>query len=168
MPWTTPPSFTSGQVITATDLNTYLRDNTSYLLSRPKNAVKRDNNANYTTTSASFVDIDGTNLSITLSVSGSAVLLAFSGTVNSSSNQPAFDFTVDGTRVGTGGSDGLMTMTGNIQSNATFIALVTGLSAGSHTFKVQWRAVSGTTLLYAGNGTGGQDVQPYFSAVEVA
>src|SRR5258706_5274648 len=106
MPWSTPPTFTSGQVITATDLNTYLRDNPNYLLSRPKNAVKRDNNANYTTTSASFVDIDGTNLSITLSVSGSAVLLAFSGTVNASSTHTAFDFTVNAVRVGSAGCGG--------------------------------------------------------------
>src|SRR5258705_10834049 len=124
MPWSTPPTFTSGQVITATDLNTYVRDNTNYLLSRPKNAVKRDNNANYNTTSATFVDIDGTNLSITLSINGSAVLLAFSGTVNSSSNQPSFDFTVDGTRVGSAGGDGLMSITGNLELNATIIALV--------------------------------------------
>jgi hypothetical protein len=168
MAWSTPPTFTSGQVITATDLNTYLRDNENYLLSRPKNFVKHDNNADYTTTSSSFVDIDGTNLTITLTLSGSAVLLSFTAVINDSSNQPAFDFTVDGTRVG-GSTDGLMTISGgNGRYCATMVALVTGLSAAAHTFKVQWRAVSGTATLYAGSGTSGNDTLPYFSAVEVA
>ena len=35
MAWTTVPTFTAGQVIAASDLNTYLRDDSNYLYSRP-------------------------------------------------------------------------------------------------------------------------------------
>ncbi|SRR5258708_14989557 len=72
MSFTTVPTFTPGQVVTATDLNTYLRDNEGYLLNRPSQIILRDNNANYTNNVAgSYANIDGTNLAITLNFSGS-------------------------------------------------------------------------------------------------
>src|SRR5713226_7938382 len=101
MGWSTPPTFVTGQLVGATDLNTYVRDNTNYLLARPKNAIKRDNNANYTSTSTSFVDIDGTNLVIVLATSGTTVLLNFQGVYTYNGGTyvtAAFDFNIDGTR----------------------------------------------------------------------
>jgi hypothetical protein len=170
--WTTPPTFTPGQIVTATDFNSYLRDNPLYLLARPSQSILRDNNASYTTTSTSFVDIDGTNLKITMSISGSAVLLGFTGAmILSTTGYAKFDFDVDGTRFANGGTDGLTA--GNfINGNPnliTMMALVTGLAAGSHTFKPKWCVSSGaiTGTLFAGNGTGGQDFLPDFWAVEV-
>ena len=137
MPWTAPPTFTPGQVVTATDLNTYLRDNPSYLFTRPNGVIKRLNAANYSTTSTSFVDIDGTNLAVTLALTGSAVLVTFIGKSVSAHTPGDHDFTIDGARFAntTRGLAG-------INSSDVFMSycvLVTGLSAGSHVFKPQWK-----------------------------
>src|SRR5258707_3675416 len=114
MAWTPFPTtpqvyFYTGQLIAAADMNTYIRDNMNYLYARPKTVIKRDNNADFTTTSATFVDIDGTNLAITMTISGSAVLLNFQAVaVYVGSFQVApFDFTIDGTRYASAGVDGM-------------------------------------------------------------
>src|SRR5690242_16872399 len=135
MGWTTPATWNPGQVISATDLNTHLRDNLNYLLSgRARQVIKRDNNANYSTTSTSFVDIDATNLSITLNLSGSAVLVTFTAVAdNTGGGLPVLDIDVDGTRYGSAGADGLVQAGGN-KSPVTLSVLITGLSAGNHTF----------------------------------
>ena len=59
MTWITPKTWAVDELVTASMLNTHLRDNLNYLLGRPKQVIRRDNNATYTTTSTSFVDIDG-------------------------------------------------------------------------------------------------------------
>jgi hypothetical protein len=167
MGWTLPATWNPGQVISATDLNTHLRDNLNYLFSgRPRQTIKRDNNANYTTTSTSFVDLDATNLSITLNLSGSAVLLLFTAISTTGGGGVAFvDFDIDGTRFAAGGADGLGSL-GN-RTGATIAVLVTGLSAGNHTFKVKWKANTGAATIYAGSGVAGDDFIPTFSAVEI-
>lgn len=170
MAWTTPPSWSTSQLVTATQMQV-LSDDLSYLLNRPGNAVKRDNGSNYTTTSTSFGDIDGTNLKITLACSGSAVLLAFTGSCTvTSGSYIMFDFDIDGTRFASAGADGL-TAHQLINANPSCICMaviVTGLSAGSHVFKVQWRVSGGTGTLASGNGGAGADYITAFSAVEVA
>ncbi len=160
--WTSPVTWNPGQVVAASDLNAQLRDNLIYLFARPQGVVKRDNGASYTTTSTSFVDIDGTNLKITLNISGSAVLLGFTGC----GYLAQFDFLIDSTRYASAGADGLVDAGGAL-GPICMIGLVTGLAAGSHTFKVQWKVTGGTGALYAGNGTGGQDFIPTFWASEV-
>ena len=166
MAWTNPATWTPGQVISATDLNTHLRDNLVYLLSRPTSVVKRDNNANYTTTSTSFVDVDGTNLKITLTLSGSAVLLGF--TVMATNNA-MFDILIDSTRYASGGVDGLMASpdASLTKSPVSASILITGLSAAAHTFKLQWKASTATATLYAGAGASGTDFIPTLWAMEI-
>lgn len=173
MAWTTPVTWTTNQLVTAADLNAQVRDNLNYLFNgRPKFSILRDNNANYTTTSLTFVDVDGTNLKGTLALSGGAVLLGFNCAMVGLNIRGYFDFAVDGTRVGTAGTNGLMRQTegnGGGDGGVSLVALVTGLSAGSHTFTIQWRAhISGTLTMYAGNGTAGQDFIPHFWGIEVA
>ena len=167
MAWTAPATWSPGQVVTATDFNAQLRDNLGYLLSRPNSSIKRDNNANYTTTSGVFVDIDTTNLSIQLTTSGSAVLLGFTGVLNTSGNDGYLDFTIDGTRYGSAG-DGIAQISGAVDRTVSMLALVTGLAAGAHTFKVVWGVGSGTLTLRSGNGVTYQNLIPSFFAVEVA
>src|SRR5215813_1900723 len=140
MPWNTPPTFTAGQVVTASDLNSFVRDNPNYLLSgRPGSAIKRDNNANYSSTSTSFVAIDGTNLAVTITTNGTKARVSFVGVFNpagTSSASAAFDIDVDGTRVGSAGVDGLVVAAGANPALVSFSVTVTGLSVGAHPFKV--------------------------------
>src|SRR5262245_16030792 len=172
MPWNTPPTFTAGQVVTASDLNSFVRDNPNYLLAgRPGSAIKRDNNSNYSSTSTSFVAIDGTNLAITITLNGTKARVSFVGVFNPSgtaSAQAAFDVDIDGTRVGSAGADGLIVTQGGSPVIVGFSLTVTGLSVAAHTFKIVWKAqAAGTVVLASGNGTAGQDFIPIFCVEEV-
>src|SRR5258708_27216246 len=171
MAWTTPPTFTKGQLVAASDLNSYVKDNTNYLLNRPQNNIKRDANGGYSTTSTSFVDVDATNLAITLTISGSAIAFGFDGWITgATTGQTEFDVTIDGTRYASGGTDGWIGMsdTSPILGQISGTGLATGLSAGSHTLKLQWRNRTGnTSAMAAGSGTAGQDFLVHFWAVEV-
>jgi hypothetical protein len=106
-----------------------------------------------------------------MSISGSAVLLGFTGAYNlSNTGYVKWDFDVDGSRYASGGADGLIsTIYPGNPANISMVALVVGLSAGSHTFKPKWCVSVGTLTasLYAGNGVGGSDFLPDFWAVEV-
>jgi hypothetical protein len=165
--WTTPATWAASQLVTASDLNVQMRDNLGYLFARPQVRILRDNGADYTTTSSSFVPVDSTNLKITLTISGSAVLLCFIGVFyNTTANEVHVDLDVDGSRVGSAGNDGLA-FTGQAPATVSIVVLVTGLTPGAHTFNVQWRADGGTAHLHSGSGVGNEDHIPVFSAVEV-
>lgn len=107
--------------------------------------------SNITTTSASFVDM--TNMSVTLTILTGKALLMFSAAVGNSTDtgDVVLRFDIDGTSQehtiivsGAGGKPADWTDPASMQF------LVTGLSAGSHTFKVQWHR--GTGGIAASNG----------------
>lgn len=170
MGWTAPSTWNPGQVVGASDLNVQLRDNMAYLLSqRPGVLVKRDNNAAYTTTSAVFVDVDSTNLAISLTINGSAVLVTFAAVVTCSLLGDVYmDITVDGTRYGSAGADGVWEThidTAGYGHSLSGAIMVTGLSAGLHTFKLQWKTNTGTASLFSGLAP--TDVITCFGAREI-
>lgn len=171
MAWTTPRTWVASEVPTAANFNAHVRDNLNYLLTRPGAAVKRDNGATYTTTSASFANVDGTNLTATINIAGGKALVYFAGVAAGSDTQKiSFDFTVDGTRYGAAGADGMVhaSIVGAGATNGVgFTAMVTGLSVGSHTFTLQWKTSAFTASLYSGNGSGGADYIVSFGAQEV-
>src|SRR5437763_981331 len=151
MPYSTLPTVNPGDVISSSSWGNQIKTNEDYLFNgRPGQVIKRDNNADYTTTSTSFVDIDGTNLMITATINSGKALVIFTGHF-SITGSIQVDILVDGTRYLSAGADGF----GNAAAgNNAFVALVTGLSVGSHTFKPQWKTGSGATeRLRAGNGT---------------
>ncbi len=173
MGWTTPATWNPGQIVSATDLNTHLRDNMNYVgTGRPKMVQKVDNNADYTTTSPTFVDAHATNLAATITTNGGAVQVSVTGMYANPPTAGAgyFDVAVDGTRIGSAGADGLCRVnppSGSPPSPFSFTVIVTGLSAAAHTFKLQWKVASGTGTLYGGNGTAGQDFIPVLSVEEI-
>lgn len=158
MTWTTPRTWQVDELVTADLLNTHLRDNLNALKSPPSQQVVRDNEAAYSTTSTSFVVVDGTNLKITLTTTGGDVLVGFTGTAHADSTsgrQMSFDVQVDGSggwAQDQGYAGGIVTTA--IQSTIAQAVgfgpiLITGLSAGVHTFAVQWRMNAGTGYLHA-------------------
>jgi hypothetical protein len=174
MAWTTPRTWVDGEVPGGSTFNAHVRDNLLYLLARPNQRISRDAGSSYTTTSTSFVDIDGTNLSISLTTSGSAVLIGMAGAVRGDSTdvRACFDVTIDGTRYAAttteGITQGLPPVGGNFKSPISFAVLATGLSVGSHTFRLQWKVqAAGTTALLSG-GVANNDHPISFWAVEVA
>ena len=111
---------------------------------------------NYTTTSTTFADVDGSNTNLTISTGAHRVMIMFTGTAKNSTNTFSvyFDVDIDGTRFGNGDA-GII----RIQSapagglhNASFTVVTSALSAGSHTFKLRWR-VDGNTATIMNTGT---------------
>jgi hypothetical protein len=152
MTWTTPQTWVAGSVVSAAQLNEQLRDNLTYLLSRPHQRIIR--NAGYSTTSTSFVDIDSTNLSITLTLSSGAVLVGLEANVSydaGGGSRPVFDITIDGARYANAVATGLGGITGPsgaFTAHLSFTVLVVGLTVGSHVFRPVWRnSVTGATSL---------------------
>jgi hypothetical protein len=103
----------------------------------------------YSTTSTSFVDVDATNLATTITTTGgSSTVIAwasFSGGANAGANSAFFDLILGSTRANTStfcnryfnntGSDGVM-------FPFNIFGRWTGLSAATHTVKLQYRATS--------------------------
>jgi hypothetical protein len=151
--WTAPRTWTTGDLVAAGDLNTHLRDNQEWLKTPPFVEKKQVNiPASYTTTSTTLVDIDATNLSLTLATTGGNVLVGFIGYVSASPATPAviLQLVVNGTAV-TG--DYFTARAANAPDTAlNFTYLHTGLAAGTHTFKMQWRvSAAGTASLFRNN-----------------
>jgi hypothetical protein len=163
--WHTPASWSVGQLVTATNLNEQLRDNLEFLKTPPTALYNVNQGSDYTTTSTSFVDVDATNLSLTITTAGGDVLIAFMGFTGGTS-RAYYDVAIDGVRLA--GDDGLIA---NVLANFTpvsFVALKQGLAPGSHTFKLQWKVNSGTATMYAGAGTSALDIHPQFWVREVS
>ena len=150
MPWTSPATFIPGQIIAAADLNSQLRDNELYLLAgRPVGYVVRQGSADYVTSSTSFVDVDAANAILTLTLNGSRALVIATGTMEAPVGQDMyFDWIVDST-TRAGGSSGVSQSNNNNQRQQfTAIGFFNGLSAGVHTFKLQYRSASGAATLH--------------------
>lgn len=71
MSWTVPITWTSGQVVGASDLNNHIRDNSLYLASRPYAKIAFAT-AGIVISSTSYVKVDSTNLQMSISTSGGA------------------------------------------------------------------------------------------------
>jgi hypothetical protein len=165
MAWTQPKTWAS-EPLTSSDLNTHLRDNLEILKDPPSDDNILNQGSDYTTTSTAFVNIDGTNLSLTITTQGGAVMVHFHGVVGNGTGTVFLDFTIDSVRHG--GDDGIIRTVSNNQQGISFTRLITGLAAGSHTFTLQWKVNANTGTLYAGAGTSLFDVHPQFWVREVS
>jgi hypothetical protein len=145
-------------------MNVHIRDNLLALKAPPTSSYVLNQGADYTTTSTSFVDLDATNLALTITTTGGDVLIGFYGYVYNATGSTFFDVLLDGVRVA--GDDGLLrTSTAAFPFSCAYLKV--SLAAGSHTFKLQWKVNTGTTTLYAGAGTASNDVHPQFWVREV-
>ena len=146
--WTTMNDLSTGDLVTEADMDA-IRGNIEYLLDPNPQRLLRDNGGNYSTTSTAFVDVDGTNLAATITTHGGPVLVLASGVYyGSASIVISLDIAVDGTRLGSSFAEGLYRKAVSTGADAfTLAALVTGLSAGAHTFKLQWKVNTGTGYL---------------------
>lgn len=169
--YATPKTWAASEALTATLFNTYIRDQVLALKSPAHFRCYIDEAADYTTTSTTFVDIDATDLSATVTTGGGKFLIGFSGAVYQSATtlRVYLDVSLDGTRLGL--DDGLMvtrvsTLVGH--GGVSFTVLTGTLAAGSHTFKLQWKVDGGTGGMYAGAATATADLHPTFWGIELA
>lgn len=170
MTWTTPKTW-ANETLTAADMNTHIRDNLDYLkttldgISGQGSAqYLADEASDYTTTSSTFVDVDATNFAHTITTKGGDVLIGFVGVVHTGGNRVFFDVDIDGSLFAD--DDGIIVHDVSSSEHVSFVVMVTGLSAASHTFKLQWKRNAGTSTLYAGAGVS-IDTKPQFWVREI-
>lgn len=111
---------------------------------------------NYTTTSDTFADVDGTNITITKTFTGARharICVALTGQSSVATGAIGFDIDIDGTRL-LNTTYGLVFNMGNTGAMPISFCLITSsaLTAGSHTFKLQWRKVGAITATAWGSG----------------
>ncbi|MGB1284983.1 MAG: hypothetical protein ACPG7F_00500 [Aggregatilineales bacterium] len=127
-------------------------------------AYEADEGSNYTTTSTSFVDVDGTNFAHTITVPASGkVLVGFAGGISATA-RVKLNVSAAGSDVA--GDDGIFTVQAS-NVNGSFAYLCTGLTAGSREFKLRWKVNSGTGTIYAGAGLGDFDNHPQFWVIGI-
>lgn len=126
----------------------------------------------YTTTSTSFVDVDATNLALTIVTQARRVMIVVSAIAKNAavSQVVRLDVDLDGARLGM--TDGLASyhaFANGGQGNIGFTWITDVLSAGSHIFKLQWKVSGSTGTLFGGGGAGGSGTVPLrMSVMELA
>jgi hypothetical protein len=166
--WTTPATWAVDQLVTASDLNTHLRDNLNALKTPPSAHYECNEGSDYALTSTSFANVDGTHLSLTITTTGGDVFVGFHGNVvnDGSDHLLMLDVTVDGTPHA--GDDGLVDLSSTPGRPVCFMRLIAGLSAGSHTFNLTYKVSAATVTLLAGAGTSAGDLHPQFWVREMS
>lgn len=159
--WTANRSWIAGEIVSAALMNQYVRDNLDWLKTPTANAPATFA-TNFTTTSATLVDVTGMTATLTSNGGGFEVhcdlLISHSSTNNST-----FDILVDGVAE-SGLTLGLATY--SLVANAkTYMGLhhhITAKAAGSHTIKLQCLTGGGTLTIYGTTGV----FSPYFYVKE--
>lgn len=167
MAWSVPKTWATGELVTAALLNGHLRDQLDYLFTPPVDVINLNLGADLTTTStASFVDVDGTNLAQTIVTSGEDVRITFSGTFSHSTGGSRVYLRIEKDGVPMQADDGLLEhtlITNGARHHISFDIIDESPSGGSHTYKLQWKTSAATVTLHAGAG-GTSDVHGQFAA----
>ena len=155
MAWTTPKTdWTTGELVSASDMNA-IGENLAALRSLSATVAVYTTTGDIQIDSNTFVDVDSDNLNLTITTAGGDVLVHFHGSVHLNRREGGyFDVDIDGAHQG--GNDGILRIyfspprdNGDAYKTVSFTRLIQNLSAGSHTFKLQWKT-QGTILLKAG------------------
>lgn len=167
--WTTPKTWAVDELVTASALNTHLRDNLNALKTPPSAHYECNEGSDYTTVSTTFVDVDATNLALTITTNGGDVLVHFHGLVGNNTGRVHLDvYESDGDAL-IAGDDGMVRSGPSAEAETlTFTRLIAGLDAGEHTFKLRWKVNAGTGTLYAGAGSANADMHSQFWAREIS
>lgn len=171
MAWSAPMTFVGNTVLSAANLNTYLRDNLSQLapakattanrifVSTGTNAIAEraystsQVSATQTRSATGYGDLATAGPSVTVTT-GTQALVGFSCFIfnSSSADLSNVSFAVSGATTISPGDDGIMHMEilGSQSERVGVIEYVTGLTAGSNTFTLKYSVGSG----FAPVGTG--------------
>lgn len=145
MAWTTPPTYTVGEVLGSSLMNNISGDLTD--LDARTRPVTNSVTTSETTTSTTYTSLATAGPAVTL-VTGTAAIVGISGEVQTTGGgvSPRMAFAVSG--ASTVAATDLWSI--RVDSSAivnvqtSFVVLVTGLTAGSNTFTAQYRVGSGT------------------------
>lgn len=147
--WTTPRTWAVGELVTAAMMNQHVRDNLDWLKT-PISALATWS-SNFTTTSASYVDI--TSATVTLTLNGGGVDVFFLADAGSSAAATStIQVVVNGAVY-----QRVITMVWNAASDVRPIGFVlhipaSALVVGSNTIRLQAQTNSGTLTIYGSSG----------------
>lgn len=168
MAYTAPTPRSTGDLITASIYNTDIVDNIAALKSPPTGAHTVNEASDLVTNSTTFTNIDA-DLSLAITTTGGDVIVHFEcyGGSTAGGVRMYLDFTVDGTRHA--GDDGISETMAATLAPMSFTRIVQGLSAGLHTFVMQWKSSAASNVtIYAGAGTANTDLHPQFWVREMS
>lgn len=149
-------TFTTGQLIGASDLNQQIRDNEAYLLNG-RQVVRQIylKGSSTTNTSTTFADIDTTNLRLTVPATASG-RVRISVALNGGTSAAAMQFRISrdsGAEFSGHATHGNAGISNTTAANLFFEDYFTGLTLASHTFDLQWRQSGASTGTLAGTVT---------------
>lgn len=173
MGFTDPITWADGNRVTKSQLVVALQDNMNALKSPPTSVYTSNGHlADYSTTSTSFTDVDSSNLALSITTTGNGnagnadVFIWLCGTVYSSTGiRIYFRLLEDG--VALNADDGLCLSEGTGTRSASFQFLRVNATAGTHTYKLQWKVSGGTGVLLANAGTATRDCKMQFGVREL-
>ncbi|MCK6580629.1 MAG: hypothetical protein L6Q98_21265 [Anaerolineae bacterium] len=153
MAWTTPKNWSTGELVTASDLNVQLKGNLEILKDPVTKSTRFTPGTQPQITSTTFVDID-TSLSWTsgngtaVTTAGGALMIGLSGRVYHSPGgftDCYFDINIDGVSQGAPGTNGILWVYGSNAYQFPFsIAWLTpALPAGQKNIKIQCKRGGG-------------------------
>jgi hypothetical protein len=151
--WNTPIDWNTISVVGPSDLNTHIRDNENFLLSGKALQSAVVANPTFATTSTTYTDV-GAPFSVTFtSTTGRALILTPVFYLYSDNTAGTAQWTVllDGVDIG----DATVGFGQSAQNSSKWVSLalpLTGLSAGSHTVKLQYKVSVGTHTCQIGTG----------------
>lgn len=174
MAYTQVPTLVDSDRFSQSEANTYIRDNLNALKNPPTSVyIASNRSSDYSTTSTSFADVDGTNMALSITTTGDGaggngdVVIALTGTVYSSGSiRIYFRILEDG--VALNADDGLLVSEGSGTRPVGFFYLRANATPGAHTYKLQWKVSSGTGQLLANAGTSGRDCRAMFMIREMS
>jgi hypothetical protein len=166
--WTAPRTWVDGELVTASLLNAYLRDELDYLVTPALDGDTLNLGADPTFASTSFVSIDATNFKATVTLpagfSRVALFLHLTWAHNTLGNQIYFDWLNSQTGARVAGDDGMSVqqcVVANAKTLFSNVFIVEGLTPLlTYTFTPQIKNSANTTTIYAGAGTANFDVHP--------
>ena len=115
-------------------------------------AVVNYTGGSWTETSSTFNDVDATNAALTIITTGRPVIITVTGAMEHSVGNNWIDFDIDTDGALEGGTNGVYRSAdgdAGIERGLSFSYIISGLTAASHTFKLNWRTQASTATLYA-------------------
>jgi hypothetical protein len=146
--YTAPIVWTSGMTLTKADFDAQISGNIEFLKSPTNSRIA--NQATTTTTSASYVDITGVTRTIITNAYEATVMFVGSVAISTAGNI-GLSLLVDGSATGDAAWGNQFIISTGAQTFPVCIVYRTAaLTAGSHTFKIQWNTSAGTATLRPG------------------
>ena len=155
-------TWSAGDTLSASDMNTYVRDNMLGLLEPAREILNPTTGTDYTTTSASFVDVNTTDFQVDLTPNiengltcdiliGGTISLRCSGTATAQVTN--FDLMVNGTSVS--GGTGIAVFEGTSSQIYTFTLnyILSGQDNSAKSIKLRWRTNGGTARIFMVSGS---------------